>query len=302
MKWRKLGRIFAPDNEHDWMVSHASNPFALPLEDGLLRVYFSCRDAANRSSVGYVLIDVDRPQQVLEVSERPLVAPGQIGLFDDSGISLGCIAREGPRLYLYYVGWNLCVTVPWRCEIGLAISEDGGLSFNKVSRAPIVARSDADPFTLSYPWVAKEGELWRMWYGSLTSWGPDPRGDRFEHVLKHATSRDGIHWEREDVVCLEPALPETMAVVKPCVVKDESGYHLWYIYRGRQYQVGYALSPDGLRWEQSGDSAGIEPSASGWDSEAVSYAHVFDHAGERYMVYNGNGYGATGVGLAVLER
>jgi hypothetical protein len=27
---------------------------------------------------------------------------------------------------------------------------------------------------------------------------------------------------------------------------------------------------------------------------------VFDHAGCRYMLYNGNGYGKTGFGLAVL--
>ncbi len=32
----------------------------------------------------------------------------------------------------------------------------------------------------------------------------------------------------------------------------------------------------------------------------IEYAHVFDHAGTRYMLYNGNGYGKTGVGLATL--
>jgi hypothetical protein len=29
---------------------------------------------------------------------------------------------------------------------------------------------------------------------------------------------------------------------------------------------------------------------------------VFDHKGERYMLYNGNGYGQTGFGLAVLAQ
>jgi hypothetical protein len=28
----------------------------------------------------------------------------------------------------------------------------------------------------------------------------------------------------------------------------------------------------------------------------------FDHKGERYMLYNGNGYGQTGFGLAVLAQ
>jgi hypothetical protein len=49
------------------------------------------------------------------------------------------------------------------------------------------------------------------------------------------------------------------------------------------------------------EAAGIAPSPAGWDCEAVAYAHVFDHLGQRYMVYNGNGYGRTGFGLAVQE-
>ena len=33
----------------------------------------------------------------------------------------------------------------------------------------------------------------------------------------------------------------------------------------------------------------------------IEYPFVFDHDGSRYMLYNGNGYGKTGFGLAVLE-
>ena len=46
----------------------------------------------------------------------------------------------------------------------------------------------------------------------------------------------------------------------------------------------------------------LDVSPSGWDSEMVCYPHVFDHKGKRYMLYNGNGYGRTGFGLAVLEE
>jgi hypothetical protein len=49
------------------------------------------------------------------------------------------------------------------------------------------------------------------------------------------------------------------------------------------------------------EAIGIAPSPSGWDSESMCYAQVFDHAGQRYMVYNGNGYGRSGFGLAVRE-
>ena len=299
MKWKKLGRIFSPDHEYDWMVSHASNPFALPIGDSLSRVYFSCRDEASRSSIAYVVIDMNAPQDILEISSNPVIGPGDAGLFDDSGTSLGCIVEGENGLHLYYLGWNLGVTVPWRCEIGAAISDDGGLTFTKVSRAPILGRSDADPLSLSYPWVMSDGGNWKMWYGSHRDWGANPHALEFEHVLKYATSADGIRWARDDITCLEPALPGIFAVAKPCVLKDDAGYHLWYVYRGDQYRIGYACSEDGMHWTQDGGGAGIEPSAGEW--EAVAYPHVIKHGGARFMFYNGNGYGATGMGLAVSE-
>ena len=119
--------------------------------------------------------------------------------------------------------------------------------------------------------------------------------------MKYATSGDGIRWTRDDITSLEPVLPGIFAVAKPCVLKDDAGYHLWYVYRGEQYRIGYGLSEDGIHWTQDDDGAGIEPSAGAWDSEAVAYPHVVRHRGARLMFYNGNGYGATGVGLAVSE-
>jgi hypothetical protein len=49
------------------------------------------------------------------------------------------------------------------------------------------------------------------------------------------------------------------------------------------------------------EASGIDVSQSGWDANMIEYPFVFDHAGRRYMLYNGNGYGATGFGLAVLD-
>ena len=77
---------------------------------------------------------------------------------------------------------------------------------------------------------------------------------------------------------------------------------MWYSHRGETYRIGYAESEDGLAWQRKDEEAGPDVSGAGWDSEMVEYPFVFDHEGERYMLYNGNGYGKTGVGLAVLDR
>ncbi len=133
MSWERLGRIFVPDGRTSWMHSHAANPFALPLDDDLVRIYFSSRDEENRSSIGWLDYSM-RDRAIARISERPVLAPGERGLFDDSGVSLGWIVASGERLLLYYAGWNLGVTIPFRNSIGLAVSTNGS-AFERVCTA-----------------------------------------------------------------------------------------------------------------------------------------------------------------------
>ena len=153
------------------------------------------------------------------MAKTPTLLPGTIGCFDDSGCSMGSLVREGDNLLLYYMGWNLGVTVPWRNAIGLAICHDGK-SFERVSIAPIVDRSDGDPYTISYPWVLRDEREWRMWSGSDLRWGR-ARTDMY-HMIKQATSLDGRVWNRDGKVVVQPADDE-YAFARPCVVKDMTG-------------------------------------------------------------------------------
>lgn len=281
------------------MRTHASNPVAEHRDGDLFRIYFSSRDERNRSSIAWIEIDLRRPANVLRVADQPLVVPGEAGSFDDSGASMGClVAMPDGRRFLYYVGWNLAVTVPWRNSIGLAIAVHADAPFEKYAPAPIVDRSAVDPYSLSYPWVLREGAAWTMWYGSNLGWGP--RQTDMVHVIKRAESSDGITWKRNGAVVVGLRKGEC-ALARPCVVRDSEHYRMWYAYRNAAYRIGYAESEDGCRWERRDEQAGLAVSPSGWDSEAVAYPHVFGHAGRRYMLYNGNGYGRTGFGLAVLE-
>jgi hypothetical protein len=88
-------------------------------------------------------------------------------------------------------------------------------------------------------------------------------------------------------------------------------YQMWYCYRGSldyrtdprtAYRIGYAESEDGVRWERKDDEVGIDRSDSGWDSVMLAYPYVYEHRGRKYMLYNGNGFGETGIGYAVLEE
>jgi hypothetical protein len=300
MRWRKLGLLIAAPAPIDWAVSHAMVPVVERRGDHV-RVYFSARDAAGRSSTGFADFDPEDPHESLRFGAEPLLMPGPLGGFDDSGAMGASIVARDERTYLYYIGWSRGVSVPFYTFIGCAASEDGGRSFTRISPAPVVERGPHDPFLTTSPWVLVENGLWRLWYASGTGWHD---GDRPHHLynIKYAESRDGVTWRRRGVTCIDFASPSEYAIARPCVLKDEDRYRMWYSFRGDSYRIGYAESRNGIVWERKDPEAGIDVSADGWDSQMIEYPCVFDQGGTRYMLYNGNGYGETGIGLAVLEQ
>ena len=300
MHWRKLGCLFSATGQQPWMQTHAANPTAEPLAGGRVRIYFSTRDALNRSHIAAAVFELQPTPRLLELSAEPLIAPGPTGSFDDSGTSMGSLVVADGALRLYYLGWNLGVTVPWRNSIGLAVSRDGGRTFVKQSAAPVMDRHAVDPFSLSYPWVRRDGPRWQMWYGSNLRWGGTERD--MDHVLKYAESADGLQWQRDGRPILPHNGPGEYAHARPCVIRDSDRYRLWFTQRGDRYRLGYAESADGRQWQRDDNAGAIAPGPAGeWDSEMVTYPCVFDSDGARYLLYNGNAYGRTGFGLAVLD-
>jgi hypothetical protein len=299
MRWRKLGRVYVPDGSKPWMRSHAANPVPELIANDRFRIYFSARDAENRSSIAWVEIDLNEPTRILDEAATPVLSPGELGMFDDSGCSIGCLVSVGERRFLYYMGWHLTVRVPWQNALGLAVSDGPGQPFRRVSRFPIVPLDEVDPYTISYPWILREGDRFRMWYGSNTQWGP--RQEDMRHLIKYAESRDGLAWERRGVVAIDFGSPDEYAICKPSVLKGDDGYEMWFCSRGHRYRIRYARSADGVAWTRHDGAVGIDVSRSGWDSDMIEYPCVFDHRGARYMLYAGNDYGREGFGLAVLE-
>jgi hypothetical protein len=300
-RWRKKGVIFSPTPSFDWLQTHAALP-TIDQTEQYCRVYFSGRDGRGRAHIGSFDLDNDNVASVVGVSPEAVIDPGPLGAFDDSGVTTSCIVTHGTDKYHYYTGWSLGVTVPFYFYVGLAISQDGGRTFQRCSPAPILERDRIDPYLTASPCVLVENRIWRMWYVSGTGW--EHVGDRVRHQyhIKYAESADGIHWRRKGVVCIDYQSREEYAIARPWVINDRGTYKMWYSYRGSAYRIGYAESRDGIVWTRKDSEAGIDVSDSGWDSEMIEYPCVFDHRGDRYLLYNGNDYGKTGIGLAMLER
>lgn len=288
--------MFTAENISEKLLTHAANPTAIKINDNIYRVYYSARDNKQRASISFIDISFENKEvKIIKISHQPVLEPGSIGAFDDSGVSVGCVLKVGSQFYMYYLGWNLGVTVPWRNSIGLAIS-DNGEDFTRVQLSPILDRNKVDPFSISYPWVMKEGDLWHMWYGSNLEWG-DKQED-MAHLLKYASSKNGIDWDPSGEISVEFNNDNEYAMSKPCVIKTGSIYRMWYSYRGESYRIGYAESTDGIHFTRKDNEVGIDVSITGWDSETIEYPNIIIHNGEYYMFYNGNRYGMTGFGIA----
>jgi len=308
MAWQKQGVIFVPDRNHDWMMSHAQVPLADRISGDTLRIYFGTRDAGNRTVTSFIEVNSKNPSRVTYVHDRPALGLGELGCFDDCGAMPSWIVDRGAAKYLYYTGWNTSTTVPYRNSIGLAISEDGGRSFQRAFPGPIMDRTREEPHFCAVPCVMIEGGRWRMWYLSCVGWKivhgkPEPR-----YHIKYAESSDGISWDRRGLVCIDFNSESEGGIVRPAVLKDKSLYRMWYSYRGLEdyrtnkqnsYRIGYAESADGLQWNRK-DELGLDVSETGWDSEMIAYPFVSSHGEVEYLFYNGNGFGRSGIGYATL--
>jgi hypothetical protein len=298
--WKRLGHVFCANRETQNIFSHASYPTPLLLDAERIRVFFSPRDALNRSCITYLDLAIDDEKfEILTLLQDPILLPGVRGTFDDSGVTVGSAVRdESQRIFLYYLGWSLGVTVPVQNFIGMAVSTPEATAFTRISDAPVLGRSSFDPLTLGYPWVLRRDSRWLMWYGSHLSWGREKW--EMKHVIKDAESTDGINWKCRGRVAIPLSSPEELAVARPCVIFTNNKYRMWYSRRCSSYSLGYAESDDGQNWHRLDSAISFEGEIQEWENESIEYASVFELGEHLYILYNGNGYGRTGFGIAKL--
>lgn len=303
-RWRKLGQIYVPKatGRHPKLFSHAANPLPVHIERNIYRIFYSGRDAQNRSSVGAVDIDIHQ-RIVINDHDEPFFQHGLLGSFYSDGVSIGSCYEVNGHHYMLFMGWQNPSRGHWRGDIGrLIITQD--LTLQLIDNTPVMGRDSIDPISLSYPWVQSNSSGgFDMWYGSTLTW--DVGNGEMVHVIHHATSENGESWSKKGLA-IPFKIGKAQAFSRPSVFQNANGdYEMWFSYRcgtGRKYRIGCARSRDKKVWELDLESVGIDVSSSGWDSEMIAYPYIFDHRGKTYMLYNGNGYGLTGFGLALLEE
>lgn len=316
MKWTKCGLIFQPAQHKlpNGCSDFAQSPQALVLDDRV-RIYFSTRvREANGKFLSHIaFVDFDRQmQKILGVSADPVIKLGSLGCFDEHGIFPMNVVRQNGAVYAYTCGWSRRTSVSVETSIGLAVSRDNGLTFQKIGDGPILTSSLHEPFLVGDPFVAICGTTWHMWYMYGTRWINTPLETAPSRIYKigHATSTDGQDWVKTGRQLVSDSLRSDECQALPTVIEINGRYHMCFCYREatdfrknklRGYRIGYAYSDDLRTWTRDDDNVGIGFSEDGWDSEMMCYPHLFRCDGNVYLLYNGNEFGRFGFGLARLE-
>ncbi len=314
-KWQKLGRVFNPSEIKDraWLKEFAQAPSVLVFDE-FVRVYFSCRPPADEKGqyVSYsAFVDLNRKDlfEIIRVSETPILKLGELGTFDEFGTYPVSVIKHENEVRAYYGGWTRCESVPFNVAIGYGLSKNNGETFEKSGDGPILSYSLDEPFILSGPKIRKFNNRWYLFYIAGKKWILDNGKPEPVYKIRMATSTDGINWVKNNTDLIETKVEENEAQASPDVFFYEGKYHMFFCYRysanyrgkNNGYRIGYASSDDLVNWTRDDTKAGIEISAEGWDSEMVSYPHVFELDGSVYIFYLGNQVGRFGFGLAKLD-
>jgi len=311
MHWSKLGHIFAP-SPTSWMHAYAQVPTPVLFED-YIRVYFGCRpnspDALPISQVAFIDVSRQNPLEVLRTASDPVLSLGSVGCFDEFGLHPLSALTVGTDIWLYYVGWTRMQSVPFNRAIGLAISTDGGASFKRHSRGPVLGASHNEPYLQQGPLVKVINGQWHMWYLTGIEWLRDDEG-RMEAIYRivHATSTDGVYWKRNGEPILETKEDHECHAGQAIIYRN-GAWHMWFTYRrglhfrnaAGGYRMGYASSSDLVTWTRNDPAAGISRSTTGWDSEMICYPNIIEVDGRVLMFYCGNYFGRDGFGCAELR-
>ncbi|MBN8836641.1 MAG: hypothetical protein J0I09_05255 [Sphingobacteriia bacterium] len=304
MKWIKRGIIFSNKNQPKWAKNSALTPTPLLMGD-IIRIFCGFRDEMGVSRIGFVDVSADNPQEIVKISNQPIIDLGVPGTFDDNGLIMGDVVKDDKNIRLYYVGFQLVQKVKFFAFTGLAISKDDGNSFEKISNVPVLDRTKDEIYIRAIHTILFDEGCWKIWYAAGNKWEIINSVPYPCYNIHYMESKDGIDFSSKinHKICIDVVGSE-YRIGRPRVYKLPSNIYLMFYTKGTidgSYFPGYAISYDGISWERKDEDIGISLSESGWDSDTLCYPSLIFYKDKTYMFYNGNKMGYDGFGYAELD-
>ena len=188
-----------------------------------------------------------------------VLSQGPSGDWDQAGVSQPAVVASGGLWHMWYTGTDGIASA-----IGYAISSDGR-HWNRIQNKAVTISGAGWSGPAYQPTVVADAPgSFQMWFS----------GDLVGGSIGRAVGGDGVNWMGASAVLLAggPGSWDEGGVGEPTVVRDSSGYWMWYAgvdSTGGNASIGLATSPDGVTWAKSLSNPILIPKAGEWFSAGL---------------------------------
>jgi predicted GH43/DUF377 family glycosyl hydrolase len=305
MKVTKQGLIYCPHGEHGYDEHSFLCVAPVLVNDEIIRLYGTVRDAEGVGRIIYVDVNAANPSEVLYVTPEPVLDIGEPGCFDDHGVAVTEVIPVKGKLYLYYSGFTIPQKVKFIYFSGLAISEDGK-KFTRYSQVPVMERTNTARLGRTIQNVIEYKGQYLIYYIIMNSFIEQNNKTKPCYDIWSVMSSDGITIPKTDDNLVLTMQDNEYRLGRSKVYKTKDGWEMFLSSSPKgsdSYVMAYATSDDALHWKRRDDLFDLKPSGipGDWESDAVTYPVKLTWRNRNYLFYNGNNFGETGLGYATLE-
>ena len=281
------------------MRSHMSNPTPFYLGRAKLRIFFSSRNEQNKSSVCFFDVDMRRLEIINSEVNILLNINNHENCFFSDGVSLGNIFNKENKYFLSFMGWDLSDKKPWKGTVGVAEIDPYKPSILCLPEVPTIDTLNGSDSSLSYPTIKVIGDELYIWYGNTVK--KNAGNGEMLHTIHLSVLKEGNVVRHKGQV-IDYLINESQAFSRPSIIEHHGMLNMFYSVRGADsnYQINRSISSDGLLWKKA--DFHMVGAADPAESDMQCYPYVTCLEDDIYLFYNGNNYGRSGIGLAVLEQ
>lgn len=261
--------------------THEVEPSSVIKDGDTFKMWYTAYDGKNYR-IGYMS---SKNGLNWERLENPVLDVSSKEFWDNFGVAHPFVIKDGAVYKMWYTGSNGRLMA-----IGYATSDDG---IKWVKHPTVVlqpqGREEWDGYGILYPFVVKEGKIYKMWYAGF---------DGESHAIGYATSKDGMKWEKskKNPVFAPQSGWDGIEVIHPYILKTKIGYRMWYSGKGdkaifgNSFRIGEAVSSDGIHWRR-GKTSVLDPAKGGsWEMMGVYRPVILQKTEDRrqtteYLMY-----------------
>ena len=272
--------VLEPGPAGSWDQTTAGMPSVL-LADDTLRMWYSGKKD-NTWAIGYAT-STDGGMTWTKYDHNPVLEVGPVGSWDDNYVYYATVLYHESTYHMWYNGQNISEIE----ATGYATSPDG-IHWTKY---------EGNPIDIGGGGVLFKDNLYHIW--------STDGGDYYINA-DYASSEDGINWTKyEGNPVMESGSLGSWDWPRAqpnSVIFDGQKFHLWYSGgeggSSSPFQIGYAISPDGINWTKYGNPViPLGSSGSMGDEYTFFPSVIFDDSNSLYKMW----YQAEPGGIAYAE-